>query len=248
MNLILLQQGDAIGDDHFKISDTRATHIRQILKSQSGDIIKVGLINGPQGQAVIEKITTDEILLHCQWSKEPTHPEIIIDLICALPRPQTLKKVLQSCAAMDIRRIHLIRANRTEKTYFDATIMTKENYMPFLLEGLSQGKKTHLPKVFVHNRFKPFFEDTLPALEKSEPQKCIKLLPDLDSPKFLTDLNIANTKRILLAIGPEGGWVPIEIDLMQSMGFEMFNLGNWVLRVENALVAAISQIALTCRQ
>ena len=48
----------------------------------------------------------------------------------------------------------------------------------------------------------------------------------------------------MAAVGPEGGWVPFELNLMQSLGFNPFTLGRWTLRVEHAVTAALSQIEL----
>ena len=68
------------------------------------------------------------------------------------------------------------------------------------------------------------------------------------SEKFELKKNIAlleiNIDEINLAVGPEGGWVPYEIDMMESLGFKKFSLSRWTLRVETALTACLSQIEL----
>jgi RsmE family RNA methyltransferase len=39
----------------------------------------------------------------------------------------------------------------------------------------------------------------------------------------------------VVAIGPEGGWVPFEIELLRANRFEAFTLGPRILRVEVAV-------------
>jgi RsmE family RNA methyltransferase len=52
------------------------------------------------------------------------------------------------------------------------------------------------------------------------------------------------TEPLLFAIGPEGGWVLFEIELMEGLGFKRFSLGRWTLRVEHAVTAVLSQLEL----
>ncbi|MEA2031551.1 MAG: RsmE family RNA methyltransferase [candidate division Zixibacteria bacterium] len=245
MNLIILTQADRIGEGHYRLADKRAKHVRSVLHCEIGDTIEVGLLNGPQGTALIEKVNDDEVMLKSMTLKQKPTVQPIVDIICALPRPQTLKKVLMISATMSVRRLHLIRANRVEKSYFHSPLLKKENYMPFLLDGLSQGKHTRIPDVHIHDRFKPFFLDTLPDLNRKESVSSCRLLPDMeDTTANLNDVYDSAVDRILIAIGPEGGWVPFEIELMESQRFRRFSLGRWVLRVETAVAGVLSQIEL----
>ncbi len=243
MNLVILVEGDAVGDGCYRLNDHRAEHIRTILRAREGDKVEVGLLNGSMGTAQISSLSGDEIELTC----EELHPPQELpstDLICALPRPQTLKKVLITCGMMGIRRLHLIRANRVEKSYYQSPLIQPENQLPYLLEGLSQGKLTRLPQVTVHDRFKVFFEDTFPDLETTETIQGLRLLASTEALQNMSDFYDAAVDRVTIAIGPEGGWVPFEVDLMQQAGFLRFVLGRWVLRVETAVVSALGQLDL----
>jgi len=40
---------------------------------------------------------------------------------------------------------------------------------------------------------------------------------------------------LVLAVGPDGGWVPFEADLLEKHGFRPFSLGPRILRVETAV-------------
>lgn len=244
MNLIILSERDALDEKRYRLADHRAEHIRSVLKLEAGDTVHVGLLDGPQGTARIERVAEDGVTLICEALEERPEPTPAVDLVCALPRPQTLKKVLTTVATMGVRRLHLVRANRVEKSYFHTPLLEPEKYTPRLIEGLSQGKLTRLPDVRVHDRFRPFFEDTLPALEKAEAQPADKLLPDPESEICLNEVYDGTADRLVFAIGPEGGWVPFEIEFMQRAGFRPFTLGRWTLRVETAVVAALAQVEL----
>ena len=244
MNLIILTDSDKLEPDRYTIDGPRAEHIKTILKLGVGDSFEIGLLDGPWGRGVIEKISSENIIVKIENLEEIPSPEPTVDLICALPRPQTLKKVLFTTAMMGVRNLHLIRANRVEKSYFQSPLLEPENYIPHLIEGLSQGKLTRLPKVFIHDRFKVFFEDTLPGIEKESDIKPVKLVADPESGSNLT--NVINNKSgwLVFAVGPEGGWVPFEIEMMEKAGFVKFSLGRWLLRVEHAVTVALGQLEL----
>ena len=244
MNLIILTEADRTGENSFRISDSRAEHIRTVLKRGVGDSISVGMLNGPLGAAEIVMSDSRAVELRCDrwWEIAPPVPEI--DLICALPRPQTLKKVLLTCAMMGVRSLHLIRSNRVEKSYFQSPLIQSVSQLPFLIEGLAQGKLTRLPQVKVHDRFRSFFEDELDRIFREHLATDERLLCSPDTTSTLDIADIAHTHHLLIAVGPEGGWVPFETELMQSLGFRPFTLGHWTLRVEHAVTAALAQVEL----
>lgn len=242
MNLIILYGSDHLGDGRYFISDYRADHIIDILKLSPGDQIEIGLLNKARGTASVEKIDGREVYLGDLKLDEAEVAKNYIDIICALPRPQTLKKILFTSAMMNVRNLYLIKANRVEKSYFHSPLLNEDNYKKFLLDGLMQGKNVRMPKVRLFDKFKIFFEDELDRYYENE-NNLIKIVPHLETDIYLNEFEIDN-KNIVMALGPEGGWVPFEIELMESLGFKQVKLGNWILRVEHALTSALAQLEL----
>ena len=248
MNLIILTENDDRGDTIYHLADHRAEHIRTVLKVGAGDKIKVGLLNGPRGEAVVDEISEAGVVLRIGELRDVPSPGPEVDLICALPRPQTLKKVLFTAAMMGVRRLDLVRANRVEKSYFHSPLLKAENLESHLIEGLSQGCNTRLPQVAVHDRFRRYFEDIFPASLSDSAPPPVMLLPDLEVEVAMDSVYHGPHEHIVFAIGPEGGWVPFETELLTEIGFRSFSLGPWVLRVEHAVTAALSQAALVLRK
>jgi 16S rRNA (uracil1498-N3)-methyltransferase len=244
LNLLILTEKDRVSDQKFAIGGKRRRHIINVLRAREGDTLGVGLVDGPTGSGTIESFEKSKIILNCVWNQETSHEDTPVDLICALPRPQTLKKVLQTAATMNVANIHIINANRVDQCYFNSSAMTPESIRNYLVKGLSQGKTTRMPKVTVNQRFRCFFEETLPRLISDQQGEPLKLVADVDAETYLSSCLLANRSRIYLAIGPEGGWVPFELETMQQQGFVPITIGHWPLRVENAVVAALAQTKL----
>jgi len=246
MNLILISSAELGGDNVVFLQDRRSEHIVNILKCRRGDKVKIGLIDGPVGNGRILEISA------CKSVNEPRValkvvldglplPLPCVDLILALPRPIMLKRILGQATTMGISRLFLINAGRVEKSFFSASLLRAENYRPYLLRGLEQAMDTSVPKVFIYNRFKPFMEDTLPDIAKNCPLRLLAhptatpLPPQADKQP--------STARIILAVGPEGGWVDFEVHKFSESGFKPFSLGPRILRVDTAVVALLSRLA-----
>lgn len=244
MNLLILTEEDRLRDQHFAVAGKRRRHIINVLRAAEGDTLGVGLVDGPTGSGIIERFEKGKVILNCTWQPSISPAEPIVELIFALPRPQTLKKVLQTAATMAVSDIHIINANRVEQCYFNSSAMADEVIRDNLLEGLSQGKTTRLPKLTLNPRFRCFFEEFLPRRISGQPGESLKLVADVDSDTYINSSLLANRPRIYLAIGPEGGWVPFELEIMQQQGFIPITIGDWPLRVENAVVAALAQAKL----
>lgn len=248
MNLLLLTEDDRVGGEVFIVGGGRLRHVVGVLRVSVGDRLEVGLVDGPVGSGIVRAIEKERVVLECEWLGEVQDAGPAIDIVCALPRPQTFKKVLQVSATMGVRRVHFINANRVEKCFFSASVVLPERIRYYLEKGLSQGKRTRLPLVSINPRFRCFFEEVVPRIESEEDGKVVKLVADVECERYLSGSLLEGAERIIIAIGPEGGWVPYELEIMRAQGFEKFKLGDWPLRVENALVASLAQVSLVCRE
>lgn len=241
MNIIILTAEDKIDTNRYRISDERLAHIQKVLKSEPGDILEVGLLLGPTGSAKIAALSKTEVeleIIRFNEIKNTKTPKI--DLICALPRPQTLKKVLNISATMGVNNIYLIKSEKVEKSYFHSPLLEKTNYNKYLIEGLSQGKRTDLPQISIHKRFKEFFTTYFNEENKST----IRLIAHPDNSSYLNKNILNSTNHLILAIGPEGGWNDYEINFMIERGFNKFKLSENILRVESAVTAALCHVEL----
>lgn len=234
MNMILLQPDDVREDGLAMLSGERARHIRQVLKAEVGHVVRIGLMDGPLGKGTVLAIDQQTVGLQCAFeSAAPPKPKI--DLLLAMPRPKVMKRLWAQLAALGLGRIILVNAAKVERFYFDSHVLEPQFYSARLVEGLQQARCTHLPEVLIRSRFKPFVEDELDELFSDH----LRLLADPSGPQRLSDLSFG-AERVVLAVGPEGGWTEYELDQLQEHGFERFNMGGRILRSDTACIAALS--------
>ncbi len=243
MNIILFDR-DEIEGNGVVLNDYRAEHIIKILKRKPGETVKTGIINGPAGTSTIKNISNSSVeLLLNDHKKEAIAP--LVDIVLALPRPIMLKRVLAQVATFGIGHLFLINSNRVEKSFFSASLLDESKTRKRLIDGLEQAGDTSLPQISIHKRFRPFAEDTLPEIAVNYDNMVIAH-PGV--PLSLNELLPPPLQgRLLLIIGPEGGWVDFEIERFTAQGVEPFHLGPRILRVDSVIPSLLGQIDLLRR-
>jgi len=239
VNLLLLEPAELHPDGTARLAGRRLAHAREVLKAQAGDELRIGILGGSMGTARVVHLDAHELVLAVS-AQEPPPPRAGVDLLLAIPRPKQLKRVLPAVASLGVDRLVLVNAARVEKSYFQSHVLTEDSVREYLLQGLEQAKDTQLPELLIRDRFRPFIEDEAPALFASHQ----KLLPHppATAPLF-GQPRPGPTQRIVLAVGPEGGWVPFEVELLQAAGFLPFSLGPRVLRTEVAIPVLLGQLS-----
>ena len=233
MNIVLLHQSDWIADAIAVVRDHRAVHMREVLRAQVGDSLRVGLLGGLCGQGVIEALDPSGVRLHVQLS-EPPPPRHRFDIVLALPRPKMLRRILRQCAEFGIADLHLIHSARVEKSYWQSPLLQPARVEEALLAGLERSRDTIAPRVHLHRCFRPFLEDQLPGLCAGRP--C--WLADRGAPLSLAD---APPVPAVVMIGPEGGFVPFEVQLAEAVIARRVGLGERILSVDTALTTVLAQ-------
>ncbi len=241
---MLFEKSDLTEQRFLQIEGERAKHLIDIQHVLPGDFLRVGELGGPLGTAVVTEVRDSTVLLQLdkldKLSEAPW-----VDLILALPRPQTLKKVLQTCATIGVRRLMLISSARVEKSYFSSPLLKPENISYYLRLGLEQGVSTCLPEVSIHRKFVSFIEQELDLCSKGA---CPRLLPHPKAAAPLVALgrtfNLTLACHPLLAFGPEGGWLEYEVQAFEDLGFKTFHCGARIMRVETAVSYILGQIEL----
>ncbi|QDE67232.1 16S rRNA (uracil(1498)-N(3))-methyltransferase [Myxococcus xanthus] len=240
MNLLLLLDEDFLPDGTARLTGRRAQHAREVLRAEPGESLRVGHLGGLTGTG--EVLENSAGVLHLRVAlTEPPPPRAGVDLLLAIPRPKALKKVLPAVASLGVDRIVLVNAARVEKSYFDSKVLDPAFVHELLIQGLEQARDTRIPEVLVRERFRPFVEDELDSFFGP---RTLRLLPHPPARQPLRALGVGLAQRVVLAIGPDGGWVPFEADLLEAHGFHPFSLGPRILRVETAVPVLLGQVAL----
>ncbi|MCB4796024.1 16S rRNA (uracil(1498)-N(3))-methyltransferase [Pseudomonas sp. NP21570] len=234
MNLLLLDTADFIADDRVLLRDRRLTHLQQVHRAEAGEQLRVGRVGGNMGSGQLLRLDAHEAELQVSFDQPPP-AKLPVTLLLALPRPKMLRRVLQTVAAMGVPRLVLLNSYRVEKSFWQTPFLEPAAIHEQLILGLEQARDTVLPEVIIEKRFKPFVEDRLPQLAADT-------LGLVGHPGDFPHCPRAVTQPVTLAIGPEGGWIPYEVDKLADAGLRPVQLGERILRVETAVSALLARL------
>ena len=250
MNRILFEKSEIVGG-RATFADGRAEHVLNVLHGEVGQRLKTGELDGLAGTSVITAIRdlhmreegsaqrgggllAGTVEVECSHTESAAEPWF--DLLLAPPRPRVLKRLLPQLAAMGVRRIVLVGAEKVEKAFWGAQLLKEEVYRPLLVDGLMQCGATAVPTIRCERNFRRYLLDGLEM--DFAGQERILAHPSPDGRQAM----LGGKRFPLLAIGPEGGWSDGEVEMLDRMGFRRHSLGRRILRTDTAAIAVIAQL------
>lgn len=234
MNLLLFSPENLAADGTLMVSGRQHSHLRETLKAAAGDTFRVGQINGEMGTG--EVLASEKGSTRLRVTLDSAPPSALpLKLVLALPRPKMMRRVLQTVASLGVKELHLINSYRVDKSFWQTPWLEAAAIREQLILGLEQCGDTALPVVHLHKRFKPFVEDLLPAIAANT-----RAL--VAHPYHAAPCPISVNEAITLAVGPEGGFIPYEIEKLAACGFQPVTLGARILRVETAIPVLVARL------
>lgn len=236
MNLILLNPGDLDQQGYARISDPRRlAHLRDIHRAAPGDRLTVGVQGGLMGKASLVELTPHQAVFALESLNDIPPTALPVHLVLALPRPRMLARTLEHVTALGVKEITLLHTKRVEKSYWQSPELQPEKIHQHLILGLEQARDTQLPSITLSKGFRPFLEDQLPTLLQKRRGLVAHPGMPMECPRGISE----NT---LLLVGPEGGFIPWEVEKLQEAGCQGMHLGPRILRVETAVTALLSRL------
>lgn len=227
MNIVLLDANQDCSRDIWSIEDQRQIkHLNQHLQLRAGDTLKVGVRDGQRYLTEVQSITAQQIMLR-PIQTESVPNKLPVHLILALPRPKVLRRMIMDAVTLGVECISLIHSYRVDKSYWQSPFLQQlDDYVTL---GLEQAGDTIVPEIQLYKRFKPFVEDVLPTLISEQRPAYVA------HPYAEQSMPHAIAHGCNLIVGPEGGFIPYEIELLKKNGCQAMSLGNRILRTETAV-------------
>lgn len=235
MNILIFTPEQFIHDDQARLSARQSKHVQSILKSQPGDQLQCGLLNGNIGVGELD-MSNGELYLRNITLKNTPPKALKLRLLLALPRPQMLKRILQTVAIFGVEELILMQTTRVEKSFWQSPSATDTAIQEQMILGLEQAKATQLPKVVKINRFRALQED---YVAKLGPEYIRMIAHPGEYPMCPSNCSDA---AMAIAIGPEGGFTEYEVDQFIGAGFQPFQMGERILKVETAVNAVLGRL------
>jgi len=219
----------------------QAHHARNVLRLNDNEEVVIFDDKGNEYYAILEKSLPKAMIFKIKNKKNPVlkPSKVKITVACAIPKDSHMDKIMDKLTQLGIDRIipletervvvkldkhkRISRQERWKKIAFNASLQSQRNTLP-LLEPIKNIKQ---------------------LLSEAESFD-LKLIPALigERKPLKEALKGFRPQNILVIIGPEGDFTAGELDSARKIGCIPVSLGDLVLRVETAAVAAASFIRL----
>jgi 16S rRNA (uracil1498-N3)-methyltransferase len=216
----------------------QAQHLSRVLRAQPGMEFDV-VAGGRAWLARIASIDRDSVqftLLH----ELETAPPLPVTLLLSIFKFDRMEWAIEKAVELGCSRILPVIAERTEKHLAQAAGKRVERWRRLALEAAKQSRRSDLPEIAEPSRLAAGLaacEPTAAPLrillsETEEDQPLLRVLQE--SPNAV--------EGIMLAVGPEGGWTAAEIAMFTRAEWHSVSLGQRILRVETAVIAALAVV------
>ncbi len=226
-------ESNQIFSKYLILENDEAKHISRVLRKSIGDSIWV--VDGKENayKTVISKI--DKSLVECEIvakHQKQNEPKIEITLAFSiLKNPARNDLIIEKCTELGVKYFIPTISQRTISNK-----AKQSRWEQIALSSMKQSGRCWLPEIKQLSNFK--------ELISSAKNYDLKIIPHekISDNINITELKIKhhNLKRVLIIIGPEGGFTEDEIQFAEENNFNAVSLGNRRLRSETAAIASVT--------
>ena len=209
-----------LSDRPISLDDAQARHALRVLRLRPGD--DVVLFDGAGRSASGElaeggRVLVGEVLVH-------TRPATTVDVAAAMPKAGRADDMVHMLSQVGVDRfIPLI----TQRSVVEPGDKRVERYKLLAIESAKQCGRAYLLEVTGPMNLEQVLDEQHDVRLIAQPQAHGGVARAVTTPG-----------RVLILIGPEGGWTDDELALADRLGAARWQLGPHVMRIETAAVAA----------
>lgn len=240
MNLLLVRE-EELDSSLVTLDGRRAKHLLEVIRVDVGSTLRAGIVDRGSTTAEVIALDAGRVTLRLAPPTEQVRPSV--SLVLAIPRPKVVSRVISAAASFGIDRLFLINAWRVERSYFSSPRLAPPRLLEDAWLGCEQGRRCHLPRIEVIASFRRYVEELDPREFPSATTTRIALHPDATL-TMKDAIRWGNEGHVVLAVGPEGGFIQKELESWERASYERVRLGTGPLKTEVALAAALGQVAL----
>jgi 16S rRNA (uracil1498-N3)-methyltransferase len=220
--LVLSEQLEA---EEIDLDGETFRHLFRAARHRRGD--RVRLVDGAGGArwAEVEEVARRSARLRLGSAAPSGEAPLRVDLWVAAPKAGRATWLVEKATELGVRRIDFVRTSRAPRSLGDATL---ERLSRVAAAAVEQSHRSVLPRI---GRPSPLGE----LIAGDRPRRILHL-----DPRGASRLAAAPTDDLVLAVGPEGGWTPSDLELLTGAGSSGLSLGASTLRIETAAVAGLA--------
>ena len=221
---------DEVSGNRAALTGEHAEHLSRVLRARVGQEFEIATgENVRRGRVTridhdrVEFELGDEITLTAS-------PNVTLAL--SIFKFDRMEWAIEKCTELGATRIVPVIASRTETHLAAAASKRVERWQRIARQASEQSRRYSPPQIDQPMKVPGTLAlpgNTRIVLAESEQQVMLREV-----------LHHHSARDLVLAFGPEGGWIQSELELFRNAGWISASLGNTILRVETAAIAALA--------
>jgi 16S rRNA (uracil1498-N3)-methyltransferase len=216
-----------------------AHHLGRVLRAEPGQLYELSDANSVF-LARVERVSAERIDFALLEKLPAARTSLDVSLLLAIVKFDRYEWALEKATELGVNTIVPVAAERSEKALVSAAAKRAARWRKILLESAQQARRLRPP--FLR-------EVTRPAAAFAENAASLKVLFSERSGALPVQVILSEAAskhiqgaplRLVLAVGPEGGWSDQEFDAASAEGFQEASLGSNILRTETAVIAGLA--------
>lgn len=244
---------ESVCADKIHLKGKEVHHIVNVMRLRSGDKIVTFDGTGAEYTGIIEKISLSRILIGIEQTTFRLPEESFsVTLAQAIPRKAKMNYIVQKCAELGVWRIIPLQTTRTVVRLKGGQEGSQyKRWERIAREASKQCGRTQLTEIGRLTRFEQAVEGItsydlalIPCLAEGTRDLKTVLL------SYKKDRSSKRAARIIVFIGPEGGFTPEEIKTSQDNGAIAVSLSKNILKSDTAAISSLAiinyELGATC--
>lgn len=215
-------------------------HIVKSLRAKIGENILLIDENQIQYEGIIEKINTNLIEIKIKKSyKSNRHLPFKLFLAQSPLRSEAQSLIIEKATELGVNGIFPIF---TDNCALKKSVISQkiQKWQKIMYEASKQCERATVPTCFEPSELNSILKnndfDRILAFTERNSNYHLKI--------YLAENSIKKNEKILVIIGPEGGFSPQEFEYFKKNKITTLSLGNLILKAETAVITALGNLVL----
>jgi 16S rRNA (uracil1498-N3)-methyltransferase len=222
---------DRVEGDRALLLDHNAAHLFRVLRVKPGQQFEV-VAGGVLRMGTVEFASEDRVEFHLGLEIASAHlPEVAVYL--SIFKFDRMEWALEKLTELGVSRIAPVAAQRSGHHFVKGAGTRLERWRKIVHEAAQQARRIAPPEIAPPLALKQVVAEAKGSrivLAENEQELTLKAALTNYAPP------------LSLAFGPEGGWTPEEVNMLEQAGWKAASLGSTILRAETAAIAAVAVV------
>jgi 16S rRNA (uracil1498-N3)-methyltransferase len=218
---------DEIAGDRAAVLGKHAQHLARVLRARIGQEFEIAAGSSVR-HGRVTRVSEDRVEFALG---EPVASSLVapVRLVLAIFKFDRMEWAIEKCTELGVASILPVSTQRTDAHLAGAAGKRVARWQRIALQASEQSRRSEPPVI----------EDPQPLRDVvRQPGGARIVMAESGADLSLKEAIRAGQPPLFLAVGPEGGWTEVEMNLFSASGWTAASLGPTILRAETAAIVA----------